>query len=93
MPPRAARWIREQVCFLSVLAVMAAGFGYLLYGHGHWLRSTAVMGVSLVLAAVLRATVPPARVGLLQVRARWIDTVLYLALGVLVLVMDLRLHR
>jgi hypothetical protein len=93
MPPAAARWIREQALFLLVLAVLLAGFAYLLIGPGHWRRSTFIMGAAMVLAALLRACLRPSRVGLLAVRARWIDTVLYVALGVVVLAVDLRLHR
>jgi hypothetical protein len=93
MPPHAARWLREQALFLLVLAVFAGGFGYLLYGHGHWVRSTFAMGCAMLLAGVLRAGVPSAHVGMLAVRARWIDTLVYLALGGVVLAVDIRLHR
>jgi DUF3017 family protein len=93
MPPHAARWLREQVLFLLVLAVFAGGFGYLIYGHGHWVRSTFVMGCAMVLAGGLRAAVPASRVGLLAVRARWIDALVYLALGGVVLAVDIRLHQ
>jgi hypothetical protein len=93
MPPRTARWLREQALFLLVLACFAAGFAYLVLAHGHWRRSTFVMGCAMVLAGGLRAVVPTGRVGLLAVRARWIDTVVYLALGGVVLALDIRLHR
>jgi hypothetical protein len=93
MPPSAVRWVREQLCFLVVLAGITAGFAYLLLTTGHWRRSTGVMGASLLLAAVLRAFVPVRRVGLLAVRGRWRDTAVYAVLGALVLAMDLRLQR
>jgi hypothetical protein len=87
------RWIREQALFLLVLAALLAGFGYLLVGSGHWRRSTFIMGCAMLLAAVLRAVVRQDRVGLLAVRARWMDTAVYLALGVVVLAADIRLRH
>jgi hypothetical protein len=36
--------------------------------------------------------VPEARVGLLAVRSRWVDVVVYLALGGVILGLDIRLH-
>jgi hypothetical protein len=45
-----------------------------------------------LLAGVLRTAVPTAYVGLLAVRARWVDAVLYFALGGLILALDIRLH-
>ena len=93
MTPQAARWIREQVLFLLVLLALLAGFGYLVVGPGHWRRSTFVMGCALLLAGMFRALVPQRRVGLLAVRARWVDTVVYLVLGGVVLAVDLRLHN
>jgi hypothetical protein len=91
--PQTARWIREQALFLLVLLALLAGFIYLVVGPGHWRRSTFLMGCAMVLAGVLRASAPPSRVGLLAVRARWIDTVVYVLLGGVVLAVDLRLHR
>jgi hypothetical protein len=93
VPPHAARWLREQALFLVVVGVLVVGFGYLLFGTGHWVRSTFVMGCAMILAAGLRVLVRPARVGFLAVRGRWVDTAVYLALGVVVLALDLRLHR
>jgi hypothetical protein len=93
MPPAALRWIREQICFLLVLAVMVAAFGYLVAGNGHWVRSTALMGAAMLLAGLFRAAVPPAHTGMLNVRGRWVDTTVYLTLGALILAADIRLHR
>jgi hypothetical protein len=41
---------------------------------------------------VLRAVLPPARVGLLVVRARWIDVLAYAAMGGVILGVAIRLH-
>jgi Protein of unknown function (DUF3017) len=89
---RTLRWIRAQIAFLAVLAVLAAAFGYLIVEPGRWGRGSGVIAVAVLLAGLLRGTLSTARVGLLAVRSRTIDTVLYLALGGLVLAVDLRLH-
>jgi hypothetical protein len=89
---RGLRWIREQVAFLLVLVVLAAPFVYLIFARGRWGRASGVMAVALLLAGALRGALPTRFVGLLAVRARWVDTVLYLLLGGLILTVDIRLH-
>jgi hypothetical protein len=81
-----------QVPFLIVLVVLFAAFVYLLVVPGRWGRVSGVVAVAVLLAGLLRAVLPTPRAGLLAVRARWIDTVLYLALGGLILGLDIRLH-
>jgi len=68
---RALRWIAEQVAFLAVLLVLTAAFGYLVVEPGRWGRCAGVVAVAVLLAALLRAAVPPMRVGLLAVRSRY----------------------
>jgi hypothetical protein len=51
-----------------------------------------VVAVAVLLAGLLRAVLPTPRAGLLAVRGRWVDTVLYLVLGGLILGLDIRLH-
>jgi hypothetical protein len=89
---RAKQWVVEQLAFLGVLVVLAAAFGYLLVAPGHWRRGSGVVAVAMLLAAVLRAVLPPARVGLLVVRARWIDVLAYAAMGGVILGVAIRLH-
>jgi hypothetical protein len=89
---RALRWITEQFAFLVVVAVLAAAFGYLIVEPGRWGRTSGVVAVAVLLAAVLRAVLPVSRVGLLAVRSRWFDAACYLALGGVILAIDLRLH-
>jgi hypothetical protein len=89
---RALRWITEQLAFLLVLAVLAAAFGYLLVEPGRWGRTSGVVAAAVLLAGVLRAVLPLARVGMLAVRSRWLDSACYLVLGGVILAVDLRLH-
>jgi hypothetical protein len=89
---RALRWIVEQSAFLAVLVVLAAAFLYLIVDPGRWGRGSGGVSVAVLLAGLLRATLPTSRIGLLAVRARWVDTLSYLALGGLILAVDIRLH-
>lgn len=68
--------------------VIAAGVvvGLLFVLTDHVLRATAVVGATLVLAAVLRAVLPPERAGGLVVRSRAIDVTTLVVLAVLVVV-------
>ena len=92
MLSRALRWIAEQVVFLSVIGVLAAAFVYLLIEPGRWGRASGVVSVAVLLAAVLRGVLPAPRVGMLAVRSRWVDAACYLALGGVILAIDIRLH-
>jgi len=92
VPVGAGRWIKSQVAFLIVSGLLATAFLYLLVVPGRWGRVSGVVAVAMLLAGVIRAALPTARVGLLAVRARWIDAALYFALGGLILAVDIRLH-
>src|SRR5437588_11985304 len=85
-------WICEQLAFLSVLLVLAAAFCFLIVDPGRSGRGTGVVAAALLLAAVLRGVLPPARAGWLVVRSRWVDVVLYLAMGGAILAVDIQLH-
>jgi hypothetical protein len=87
------RWIGDQAAFLVVLAALASAFVYLVIDPGRWGRGSAVVAVAVLLAAVLRGALPTRWIGLLAVRARWVDTVSYLLLGGLILAVDIRLHH
>ena len=89
---RAWQWMVEQLAFLVVLLVVAAAFLYLIVEPGHWRRGSGGVAVAMLLAALLRAVLPPARAGLLVVRARWIDVVVFAVMGGLILGVAVRLH-
>jgi predicted ferric reductase len=82
-----------QAPFLVVLLLVVAVFVYLTIEPSHWRRATAGLAVAMLLAAVLRVTLAPARAGMLAVRGRWWDTLCYAALGVLILIADIRLKN
>lgn len=90
---RALRWMAEQFAFLVVLVLIVAGFLYLIIEPGRWGRMSGVVAVAVLLGGVLRAALPTARVGLLAVRSRLVDCLLYFVLGGLILGLDIRLHH
>lgn len=68
------------VPFAIVLVVVLAAF--VLVATDRWRRGATVLGAALVLAAGLRALLSEERAGLLAVRARIPDVLVYGALGV-----------
>jgi hypothetical protein len=67
---------------LPLLAVLlSVGAGLLVVTVGYWRRGLVVIGVTLVVAAVLRLLQPVRRVGFLAVRSRAVDVVLLAACG------------
>jgi hypothetical protein len=86
------QWVRTESAFVLVVAAVAAAAIYLWIAPGHWRRATLAMAAALMLAGMLRLTLPPRHVGMLAVRRRWIDVACYLAMGGVILAVDLRLH-
>ena len=74
-----------QLPALSVLAM--AGLGVLLAALVDWQLGAIVLGLSLLLAAGLRLTLPPASAGALVVRTRGLDAALLLVVGFALLVL------
>lgn len=77
----------RQLPLLAVLVVVAVGL--LVVTVGHWRSGIVLIGLALMGAGLLRATLPVRRVGFLAVRSRPVDVVLLagtgLALTVIVL--------
>jgi hypothetical protein len=92
MAARIRRWLRAEWPFLSIVGLIAAAVVYLLFFHGHWRRGAGAISVALLLGALYRLVLPPARVGLLVVRNRFLDTVSLAVLGGVILSVALRLH-
>ena len=73
---------------LPALAVLAAaGLGVALAALVDWQLGSVVLGLSLLLGAGLRLTLPPASAGALVVRTRGLDAALMLAAGFALLVL------
>jgi hypothetical protein len=92
MLARSYRWVVSELPFVLVIGLFVAAALYLSMFSGHWRRATLAMGADLLLAGLLRLTLPARRVGMLGVRSRWFDVVCYLVLGGVILGVDIRLH-
>lgn len=80
---------RAQWAFLVVLLVAAVGVVRMV--QYHWREGAVLVGGALVVAALLRAVLPGARVGLIAVRGRLIDVLSYAALAGMILFVALTL--
>jgi hypothetical protein len=92
MLARGFRWLRSELPFVLVVAVILAATCYLYASPGHWRRATSAMAFGVVVAGLLRLSLPAHRAGMLMVRGRFFDTACYLAMGAVVIGVDLRLH-
>ncbi|MFT3875410.1 MAG: DUF3017 domain-containing protein [Propioniciclava sp.] len=89
--PRAPRpWyqlVAGQWPLAVVLVTVSAGVAWA--GLGHWKRGSFLIGMGFCAGLVLRAFLPEAKVGLLGVRARWVDLICLGVLGVGIIVLSL----
>ncbi len=69
----------RQLPLLAVLVMV--GVGLLLVTFDHWRRGLVVIGLSLIIAGLLRLLLPVRRVGFLAVRSRPTDVVLLAVAG------------
>ncbi len=92
MVQRAVRALRAEAAFVLVVVIIGSAIVYLLLDPGHWRPAAGIIAAALLLAAGLRLALPPRVVGLLAVRGRWRDALFYLATGVVILSVALRLH-
>ncbi len=75
------RWT-VHLSFGLVALVGVLGLGWVALAH--WREGTTLLGGALLLAAALRALVPSRKAGLLEIRSRPIDVLLYTSLGLLI---------
>ena len=79
--------LRPQLTFGLILAVVAVGMVRI--AQYHWREGTVILGGALLLAAGLRAILPPERTGLLGIRRRAFDVFIYAGFGLLMLAVAL----
>jgi hypothetical protein len=76
----------------ALVAVIAlVGMGLVLTQH--WRRGAVLLGVALLVAAVLRMTVPAERVGLLAIRGKAVDVLCYSGFGVAMVLLAATITR
>jgi DUF3017 family protein len=79
--------LQPQLCFGLILAVVIVGM--MRVGQYHWREGTVIIGGALLLAAGLRAVLPPEWTGLLGIRRRALDVLTYSVFGLLMLAVAL----
>ena len=78
---------RAQLPFAVVMFVVVIGIVRIVMYH--WREGTTEIGVALLLASFLRAVLPDRKAGLLAVRKRKVDVLLYAAFGVMMIYISL----
>jgi uncharacterized membrane protein YraQ (UPF0718 family) len=92
-PVRRLRWLRTQLPFVVVVAIILASAVYLYVEPDHWRRGTSALAFGVVVAGLFRLLLPAHAAGLLAVRKnRFFDTLCYLAMGGVIIAVDIRLH-
>jgi hypothetical protein len=81
------RKVRAHLPFLAVMLVVALAFGRIALQH--WREGTTELGVALLLAGVLRASLTRTAAGLLAVRSRRVDIITYALFGLVVIAVSL----
>jgi hypothetical protein len=81
----------EHIPLALVLVVVMAGLERIVTYY--WRQGTVLVGLALVMAAVFRALLPGDRIGLIAIRGRGVDVLLYAGLGVLVMAVALTIER
>jgi Protein of unknown function (DUF3017) len=84
------RRLLVHVPFLLVMAVVAVGVGLIVLYY--WRRGTTLIGAALLLAAVFRLVLPDERAGLIVVRKRTVDVLVYTVFGLMVLYVSLSIE-
>jgi DUF3017 family protein len=70
-----------------------AAIGLLRVATANWREGAVLLGGSLLVAAALRALLPPERAGLLAIRSRIVDLLSYSGLGLAVVLLALTITR
>jgi hypothetical protein len=82
--------VKAQIPFSLVMVVVAIGLVRIaLY---HWREGTVLIGGALLLAAALRALLSDGRIGMVAIRGRGVDVLLYGCLGLAVLAVALTIQ-
>ncbi len=75
--------MRKNLPLILVLAVVAAGL--IRITMYHWREGTVLLGAALILAGLLRALLPASRIGMVAIRGRGVDVLLYGGLGLMMM--------
>lgn len=90
--PRAP-WSRLPAEWPMLLVLAIAVVGLLRVATAHWREGSVLLGGALLVAAALRAALPPDRAGLLAIRSRVVDILAYSTLGLAVVLLAVTITR
>ena len=82
--------MRSNLPLLLVLAVVAVGLVRI--GMYHWREGTVLLGAALLVAALLRALLPETSIGMVAIRGRGVDFLLYSGLGIMIMAVALTIQ-
>jgi hypothetical protein len=82
--------VRSQIPLILVLAVASTGLVRIV--QYHWREGTVLIGLALLVAAGLRALLPDGRAGLVAIRARGMDVLLYAGLALAMMAVSLTIQ-
>jgi Protein of unknown function (DUF3017) len=82
--------VKSNLPLALVLAVIAIGLVRIV--QYHWRQGAVLIGVALFVAAVLRALLPNDRVGMVAIRGRGVDVLLYSGLALAVMAVALTIQ-
>jgi DUF3017 family protein len=82
--------MKSHIPLILVLAITAAGLIRIVMYH--WREGTVLLGVALLVAGLLRALLPGDRIGMVAIRGRSVDVLLYGGLGLMILAVALTIQ-
>lgn len=83
--------LADHGALLLVLLIALVGIGRVLMGH--WREGAVLLGGALIVAAVLRVALPLERTGLLAIRSKVVDVLIYSAFGLVMTVLAVTITR
>lgn len=92
MLPRNLRRLWNEWPYVLIAAIVVGAVLYLYISPGHWRKATLAIACALIIAGILRTVLPARHIGMLAIRARWLDVACCYTLGVVILAVDIRLH-
>ncbi|SHG51076.1 DUF3017 domain-containing protein [Streptoalloteichus hindustanus] len=90
MTARERSGARRHLPFGLVLLVVVIGLGFV--STAHWRKGSLLIGAAMLLAAGLRVLLPRDKLGLLAIRSRVVDVLLYSVLGVAIVVVAITIQ-
>jgi len=90
--PRSLR-SRLPVEWPMIVVLAVAVVGLLRVATAHWREGSVTLGAALLIAAALRAALPPDRAGLLAIRSKVLDILAYSGLGLAVVLLAVTITR